>query len=301
MPDPMMIATVAGLAFLVCILIGLTGIRVGNQRVWTILAMIAVCSGLYSGRALLHHFGVVSALKWPPQEDQQRLLILLLPATIVIELFTAYLQRPWITFLFRLVISALALPTLLYGTVYLSGTTSGWTPTQTGIYFSLSGILLLSVWMLIARISTTPEYMLPCLALFTISTISGLAAMLSGYLSGGLLGVPLSGSILGLILFRWLTKAPHSIAPLVGPMVITIFGILAGGHFMGEIPLPHTLIIFCSLLLTGLSLVPLLRACSPWLKLTLISMLILFPAGFSLGHIVYSSIQIEADNPYNAY
>src|SRR5260221_11220622 len=58
--------------------------------------------------------------KWPPQEPADRLLYLLLPATVAVEVLGAFISRPrWLICGLRAVVAAAAPRILLHGSVYL--------------------------------------------------------------------------------------------------------------------------------------------------------------------------------------
>ena len=58
--------------------------------------------------------------EWPPRDDQDRLLLVVVPAALVVELLAAAPRVPgWLAWLLRCVVAFAALPALLYGTVYL--------------------------------------------------------------------------------------------------------------------------------------------------------------------------------------
>src|ERR1017187_7823936 len=58
---------------------------------------------------------------WPPREDQDRLLGLVLPAVVIVELLAAFPRVPrWLTWPLRAAVALGVAPVLLYGTSYLS-------------------------------------------------------------------------------------------------------------------------------------------------------------------------------------
>src|SRR5207248_656499 len=93
--------------------------------------VLGVASGFFLGCWLLGLWP-----HWPPREDQDRLLLVLVPAVIGVELVAAFLRRSrWLVWLLRLVIAAGAARVLLHNTSYLMDLggpgTREWTPVQT--------------------------------------------------------------------------------------------------------------------------------------------------------------------------
>ncbi len=99
---------------------------------------------------------------WPTREDQDRLLLILFPAVIVVELAGAFLSSllfqdkksylQWLIWLPRLVVAAIAGRILLHDTSYLtdlSGPGSRqWSPEQTWIIMGGLAAALVGVWFL---------------------------------------------------------------------------------------------------------------------------------------------------------
>src|SRR5260370_234266 len=85
------------------------------------------------GAFLLGAWQLGVRLEWPPAEDQQRFLLILLPATVVVAFLAALFdRRPWAAWLVWLLLAVAAAPLLLHGSVYLQETpgaeTRKWTP-----------------------------------------------------------------------------------------------------------------------------------------------------------------------------
>src|SRR5437879_4972119 len=78
-------------------------------------AVLGVGGGLGAGIVLLG-----ATPRWPPREDQDRLLLLLFPAVLAIELVAPFLGRlRWLAWLPRLVVAGGAPRVLLHNTIYL--------------------------------------------------------------------------------------------------------------------------------------------------------------------------------------
>src|SRR4051794_16793092 len=101
MPDPLLIsaamATAAITAAVVVLLLGLPWRRPHATRV-SIGQAVGTGCGLLLGCLILG-----AKPKWPPAEDQDRLLLILLPAAILVEVFAALPKVPcWLSWIFRL-------------------------------------------------------------------------------------------------------------------------------------------------------------------------------------------------------
>ncbi len=197
MPDAMLVLGATAAAAVVAALVMLAGAwpaRTGRSGLATLAEVLAIGGGMGIGCWWL---GLVP--RWPPLEDQDRLLLVLLPAAGIVEILASLLRRrPWFGRVFRLL---LALPTpalLLLGSGYLPGGEAGAPSTWTGkealaILLGL-GVLLAAVWGLSIRAAQRPAGFVVPAALGLISAAAGVCMILSGYATGGLIGLPLCRS-----------------------------------------------------------------------------------------------------------
>src|SRR5947209_7239320 len=94
-----------------------------------------------------------TTLQWPPREDQDRLLLVLLPAVIGVELAAAPLGRLGrLVWLPRLIVAAVAARVLLHGTVYLMDPpdTETWTSTRAWLILGGLAAALAGAWAALA-------------------------------------------------------------------------------------------------------------------------------------------------------
>src|SRR5690348_8083974 len=99
---------------------------------------------------------------WPPREDQDRLLALLVPAVIAVELVAAFPPVPrWLTWLLRLVVAGGAARVLLDDTSYLTDLagpgTREWTPEQARLILAGLALALATLWVLLALLARRPS------------------------------------------------------------------------------------------------------------------------------------------------
>ena len=157
--------------------------------------------------------------RWSPPEAQDRLLVVL-AAVVLVEICAAWRVVPrWLAWTLRLAVAVGATPVLLYGTRYLADSagpgTRFWTSTETVLWLGGVALALAVLWTLLALLARrAPSRTLP-LALAGVSAGAALAVMFSGYVTGGLLLVLLTGRprgsggrIAGLDLSRVATVPP---------------------------------------------------------------------------------------------
>jgi hypothetical protein len=90
--------------------------------------------------------------------------------------------------------------------------------------------------------------------------------MLSGYATGGQIGLPLAAAITGAIVAAFiLTRASQGVHPL-GIPVAGLFSLLVVGHFFGEVSSVHAVLLFCIPLLSWLPELPQLRRLPAWVR-----------------------------------
>ncbi len=161
MPEPLLlvkaVALAAGLAGMVQLLawwsLGAFGVAVLPKVPRLQQTRIAV------GGALGVGIGFVAGARalgqwphWPPIEDRDRFLTLLLPAAILVECLASLPRvRPWLAWGMRLVLSAVSAPILLYGTTYLAELTGPgsreWSDRQMATWLTGMAAALTILWI----------------------------------------------------------------------------------------------------------------------------------------------------------
>ncbi len=243
MPDPALILGATAAAAVLSALVMLAGAwaaRKGRGGLAVLVEVLAVGGGLAIGCRWLGFTPRV-----PPVEDQDRLLLVLLPATALVEILAAALRRwPWFGRIFR-VLLALPIPALLlFGSGYLPSTwipggdpnaPSTWTQEQAIEILVGLGVLLAVAWsLLIWAAHRAGGFAVPA-ALGLVVTAAGVSMMLSGYASGGLIGLPFAGVAAGTLLVCLLFARGHSMTGVVGVGTVLLFGLLMAGRFFGEL------------------------------------------------------------------
>jgi hypothetical protein len=198
---------------------------------------------------------------WPPREDLDRLLIIVLPAAGAVELVIALLRRPaWIGWALRFIVAAGAAPALLYGSIYLTdaagpGTRQWMLPQAVAILLALAGALAANWALLALLVRRTASH---SVTIGVAVSCAGAAAivMLSGYATGGEIGLPFAAGLAGVtVASLGISGGTKSVAAL-GMGVVGLFGLLAMGRFFGELHLNLACLIFFAPLLAWLPELP---------------------------------------------
>jgi hypothetical protein len=198
---------------------------------------------------------------WPPREDLDRLLILVLPAAGAAEIVTVLLRRPtWIGWVFRLIVAAGAAPVLLYGSIYLADAagpgTRQWTPAQAVvILLALAGALAAN-WALLGLLVRRTASRSVTVGVAVGCGGAAVTVMLSGYATGGEIGLPLAAALAGaMVASLGLGRGTNAIAALsVG--IVGLFGLVVMGRFFGELHLNLAYLVFFAPLLAWLPELP---------------------------------------------
>jgi hypothetical protein len=267
--DPMLIlaalavaALVAAAVFLLCSWPGRT-IRTARTSAGGVLG---VALGFYAGcwwLGLRPH--------WPPREDQDRFLFLLLPAVVGVELLVAFAGRlPRLVWLLRLLVAAVAARILLHDTNYLTDLagpgTREWTTTQAwlvlgGLAAVLAGVWLALVWLARRR----PGRSIPLAVALTCGG-AAVIVMLSGYATGGQMGLPLAAALVGVLAASLMMRQPHLGDGVLGLGVVGLFALLVVGRFFGQLATGYAALVFFGLSLAWLPELPFLRRVGPRLR-----------------------------------
>lgn len=276
MPDPIRM----GLAFLAAAalsaVVTLVFGRSTRREVAATGAALAVLAAAFAGLWVL---GV--PLHFPPHEDLDRFVFFVLPAAAIAEAIAATAGRfGWMA---RGAVAALAAPVLLYGSVYvtdLSGPDSRlWPPVQTWLVFAALAVVLLAEWAALELLSSRAGGRTTLLCVAGTLLGAGLVIMLSGYASGGQLGVPLAAGVAGAALGSLAWKAePAGTGPL-GVGVVALFGLLAIGRLFAGLTDLNAALLFAAPLLAWL---PQRLSARPRLRLALRLLLAALPVFLAL-------------------
>jgi hypothetical protein len=270
MPDPVLILTAMGVAgatsaviFVIC------GWRWQHTAgpAWIDAGWIlGVGSGL-----LLGCWALGIRPHWPPREGIDRLLALVLPAALLVELLAVVPKVPqWLVWTLRLVLVAGGARVLLDGTSYITDVagpgTSEWSPPVAFAVFCGLAALEAAVWALLSLlVRRVPG---PSLAVCVAGTSAAAAVtvMLTGSATGGQVGLPLAAAIMGAtVAMLVMTRSKRGTGPL-GVPIIGLFCLLVFGRFFGELNSLQAILLFCAPLLGWLPELPYSRRPPSWAR-----------------------------------
>jgi hypothetical protein len=268
-PDPLLIfkasTAAATVAVLVLLVFGWPW-KAPRQALVAAGGALAVGGGFLAGGWLLGgHWHL------PPQDDQDRLFLWLLPAVVVAEVLAAAVGRlVWLSWMLRLPVAAGAVPILLHGSIYLTDLsgpgTREWSAEQTWLILSALAATLVCGWALLDQLAgrTGGRAVLVTLALACLG--AGLTIMLSGYASGGQLGIPLAAGVGGAAILSFLLKGTPDWRGSIGVGIVVLFGLLVSGRFFGSLTTTNAALLFAAPLVAWLPELPLVRRVGPRLR-----------------------------------
>lgn len=264
MPDPIVMAKAAGLAMLVAAaVLGVAcwiGRRAGAGWIdagW----VVGIAAGYYLGARMLE---IVP--RWPIREDLDRLLGLVLPAVLLVELLGAVSRVPRsVIWAMRMAVAALGARVLLHGSIYLSGQgPSSWSPSREWLTFVAIAAAEAATWIVLARLSRRPSGASVTIALAVAIGAASVTIMLSAYLAGGQAGLPMSSALMGASLVALaFPDAARSVAP-IGIAVVGLGSLLVIGHFFGELRTDHAVLLMAAPWLAWIPEIPQLRRLPSW-------------------------------------
>ena len=216
---------------------------------------------------------------WPPREDQDRLFFLVLPAVVVIEALGTFLRKTPVIWALRLALAASAGRVLLHGSTLITDTagpgTREWTVFQAWCILGALAILLAAVWVFLAFLVRRPASLnsrqTPARAISIILAIAlacggaGVTIMLSGYATGGQLGIPLTGALVGAAVGAIALRGRADLQGVLGLGVVGLFGLLLVGRFFGNLTTAHAIALFVAPLLCWMTELPYVCRMRAWL------------------------------------
>jgi hypothetical protein len=208
---------------------------------------------------------------WPPQEDLDRLLVWILPASVVIELLLLLPASPaWLAWLVRVATLLMTARLLLHGSSYVTDLagpgTSEWSPVKTWLILGSIAALGAIIWACLAILARrAPGSSVP-VSLVVVSAGTAVTVMLSGYATGGQIGLPLAAALLGATVASLVLRgSPGATAP-PGVAILLLFCLLMIGRFFGELTSTHAILLFCSPLLGWLPELPWMTRLPRWAR-----------------------------------
>ncbi|MBL8799861.1 MAG: hypothetical protein JNM56_38625 [Planctomycetia bacterium] len=298
MPDAMLLLKASVLAAVlaaIAVLLAGNPWRQPRTPLVAIGGVLGIAGGFLAGVWLL---GLTPS--FPPTEDQDRLLLIVLPAVVIVEMGCAFLgNRPWAAWLLRLMVAAGAAPVLLHGSVYLSGAAGAdalaWSPIQTALILGLLGTALLAQWALLDRLAQRRAGSVVLLSLAVATGGAGIVIMLSGYSSGGQLGPPLAAALGGAALAGFVLMEATGLRGVLGLGLVGLFALLVIGRFFGSLTTTNAALLFAAPLLGWLPELPFVQRLGPRLRQLAHLALTVLPVAAALTFAVQAFV--EASKP----
>ena len=265
MPDFVLLVQGLLLAAIVAGLVLLVIARPATPAPWRMAAgwVTGLGAGIYCGCARLREWP-----HWPPLEDRDRFLVILMPLALAVE-FAAMLlpTRRWIAWMLRIAVATADAPILLYNSSYLadlSGPGSAeWNRADTVLVLGLAAAMLAAVWGLLAVLQArTSDRALAPVLVFT-ALASGATVMLCGYFRGGQFALPIAGAIAGVTLASYALPKQPTGNPGLGVSIIGIFTVTFIGRFYGSLPTSPAILLLVAPLLLWIAEIPALRKLPP--------------------------------------
>jgi hypothetical protein len=247
MPDPVRIVEASA----ICAALAALGLLLGGwpwrqpRAGWVAAGgALGLGSGFLVGACVL---GL--APHFPPQEDRDRLLLVLLPAAVGVEVVSAFLpRRRWLAWSLRLVVASGAARVLLHGSVYLTDSAGvglpEWSPEQTWLILGGLAVALAANGVLLDRLGQQQGNRAVLLGVALAAAGSGVAVMLSGYATGGQLGFLLAGGLVGAALASLALAGPVDLGGTLRVSVVGLFGLLVAGRFFAELTTTNAMLLF---------------------------------------------------------
>jgi len=269
MPDPVLILSAMGVAGLAA-----AALLLGCAWPWRAPRTGKVRAGWALGVGVGFFLGCLALgirPHWPPREDLDRLLALVVPAVVAVEVLAALAKVPRsIVWFLRLVISAGTARVLLHGSSYITDMagpgSSEWSSFETWLILGGLAGLVAGVWVLLSLLARrVPE---PSLALSLAVTSAGaaLTVMLSGYATGGQIGLPLAAALIGAIIASLVLARSSRVAEPLGVALVGLYSLLVIGRFFGELTTAHGILLLCAPVLGWLPEIPYLRRVPRWAR-----------------------------------
>jgi len=270
MPDPLLYLKAMGAAAIVSAMfvLAMASARRSAGTTWPNSAcVLGIGFGLAAGYHLLS-----LRLAWPPVKGLDRLITVVIPAILCIELIAGFERvPPWAAWFLRISLAAATPGILLHGSVYLSGADGEWTSWEAGAVLAVWGVLLAGLWSLMSWLSRrSPGVSIPfALSLAILS--AGVTVMMAGYIKGGAAAFPLAATVVATTVGAWLISKRSSIlvnfdaSAIIGIGMVGLFGVLFIGRFYGRLSTASALAMLLAPLLCWATELPQLRNRRPWL------------------------------------
>jgi hypothetical protein len=226
---------------------------------------------------------------WPPTNALDRLLTIVLPVALGIELIAGFPCVPaWCAWFLRIGLAATMPRILLHGSVYLTGADNDWPSWRANTAMAVCATLLMSVWALLARLIRRSPGVSVSFSLCLTIQCAGLTVMMAGYIKGGAAALPIVAALMATtfattMITKCRVVTNDCVQAIPGIGAVGLFGLLFIGHFFGRLSTGTALTILLAPLACWVTEVPLFRHRNPWLLGLLRLVLVAIPLAVVLG------------------
>ena len=279
MPEPLLYIKAMGIAAIVSALFVFSFARWGHAK--NDSAMLNKFCVFGIGLGLTAALYVLRLnLTWPPANGLDRLLSIVVPITLFVELLGGFKRTPeWLVWCLRFGIALLIPRILLHNSVYVRFFDEQWTRWHAfGLTISCS-LFLVTAWRSLYWLQKRWPGISILSSLSLTTLCAGITIMMAGYVQGGAVAFPVAMSLAGVTLaHRIIEKHANSVASL-GFGVVSLFGVLFIGRFFGRLSTSGALVLMCAPLLCWIAELRLIKRQKPWVietvRVTLVAILLL--------------------------
>jgi hypothetical protein len=225
--------------------------------------------------------------RWPFAGPEDRLLAVILPALVLVEVVACRRVPRWLAWTMRFAVAASVAPVLLFDSIYLANSGGPgsrlWTPGQIGLWLTGLAVVLAAVWVLLSFLTLRTSSRSVALVLAVVCAGAAPTIMFSGYLTGGPLLLPLAGALVGTAVASLAWPLPRGARPAVSIGIVLLFGVLLIGRFFGELSDQNAVLLLLAPLLAWLPELPPGKHLRPWARGIASIILVALPMAYALN------------------
>ncbi|HVW01086.1 MAG TPA: hypothetical protein VHB77_12125 [Planctomycetaceae bacterium] len=214
---------------------------------------------------------------WPPSEDQDRLLLILVPLALLADVVAGATLLRWPGLLLRALVCAACGPVMLWGSIHVSdaaGPGSRLLSVPTILLLgAVATALVASAWRLMLHAQEPLPRPAIGLALAMTLGAASAATLLSGYASAALTGMILTTAIAGTAVGAALIPG-DDVRPPLGLPLAALAGVLLQGRFFGELNSLYAISLWITPLLATAIVLIAARGRRPWGKCAVLWLLV---------------------------
>ncbi len=243
--------------------------RRSDDPIWSDIGwVVGLGAGFYAGCWVLE-----VRPRWPLTEDLDRLLMIVVPAVLAVELLAVFPRVPrWLTWVLRLAVAGCVARVLLHGSIYLAAPADAgaltWPPALAWLILGLLATAQAVSWALLVLLAHRSPGVSLTIGLAIAIGGSAITIMLSGYATGGQAGLPMSAAILGASAVAMIPTSParSRLTAPIGVALVGLSSLLIIGRFFGDLRTDHAVLLFVAPLLAWVPELPGLRRMPAWAR-----------------------------------